>query len=200
MKNSIKILSLLSLACIILFSACQKENPKAEDKTNPGFESPWTETSSALGLYLQSDKQEPEKGILLGSKEILVKTFDSEEPVVMEVKRSSKNNNIYQGIPVSDVGPVGPVDPTAGCWKEFQAIYDSHIDEWQAWANKHCMPFMTCITIEKCGLSVLISVPPKTIKCIEVFQSIIELYSINPFPFGPDQYESKEVYEFIQRN
>lgn len=184
MKKFIKIGSILTLSLMFGLISCKKENVK-----------PDADQKELYSVKIQSVSPDgrPEKGIVIGSKEELSKAFSGDKEILL--KKAARKNNIYTLNP----DPVGPVtDPFKPCWDEIYAYRDANWDSWLAQANASCQTLHPCVTCPESGggLFVMFIVKPTSIKCIE---AATMHYELAKFKYGEEEYDSPEVYEFIQK-
>lgn len=159
---------------------------------------PQTQTKKfAVAIQMESQRTEPQKAILIGSKSELEAAAKNKKEV--KIIRVSDKNPVFMIAPkTGDTKPVDPVDPSAPCMEEIHAYYEAHYQEWLNQANTHCRDIPVCLSCPKAnfGLSVLYVIQPSSPKCY-VMQAELHI-TMTPFNFGEDDYDGPKVADFIQ--
>lgn len=194
MKKQIAKIGTLAVLLLMSFGCEKKElmNVEAADPKEEMF---------AVVTYVEDQKGNLEKAIIVGTKEELQKSLMGEGPTMLK-KGADRARILLPSVgPVGPVGPVEPVDPHQACWDEIMAYHAAHIDEWQAMANQTCQVIWRCLTCPNSGggLFMAFYIHPTNLRCnmVEAVK-LEEKFVLNPFNFDEDEYESDQVLEFIR--
>ncbi len=182
MKKFIKIGSILTLALMIGLISCKKENNVNPDK----------EKMFAVKIQISSPEGGQEKAIVIGTKKELGSAFNGEKGTLL--KRAARKNNVF----VLNPDPVGPdTDPFRECNIEINQRRDALWAGWLAQANATCQTQLQCITCPESGggLWVTFEIKPTSIKCRDIKYE----HALVQFNFSGNDYDNKEVYEYIQK-
>ena len=192
MKNTMKMLGMLALVVLSLAACRKKEDAKPQPQTTKQF---------AMAIQMQSQKSEPQKAILIGSKAELEAAAQNKEGVrVMRVSDRNPLFRIYVPPVTGDPNKPDPYNPETACWKEIHAYYEAHYGEWLAQANANCRDVYVCLSCPKTnfGLNVLYYIQPNSPKCL-VMEEEQHIVQMRPFDFGEEDYDTETVAAYIQR-
>lgn len=195
MKKFIKIGSILTLALMIGLISCKKEKnvkPDKEQKEQLYF------VKTEVPIVDPSGNERIEKGIIIGTKKELDMVLDS--------------SNGSTGVSMMVVGPHNyvfvvdrkPYDPKTECDMQIYNMKRAMWQQWQNEANETCTPVTNTLN---CSYPYYLFSEPQT---FTVYPSHVKCGSLKAFekikfPFdietddGDFDYDSKEVYEFIQK-
>jgi len=195
MKKQIATIGTLAFLLLMSFGCEKKElaTVEAEETKVEKF---------AVVTHVEDLKGNLEKAIIVGTKAELQKSLMGDRPATLK-KGSERANILIPSVvgPVGPVGPVDPVDPHAACWDEIMAYHDAHIAEWKALANQTCEVLWRCITCPNAGggLFMAFYIHPTNPRCnLMEAVKLEEKFTLNPFNFDEDDYESDQVLEFIR--
>lgn len=195
MKKFIKIGSILTLALMIGLISCKKENNVTPDKEQ---KEQMYVVKTQVPIVDRNGKKRIEKGIIIGTKKELDRVLDSSNGSTgVSMMVVGPNNHVF-------VVDKKPYDPKTECNMQIYNMKRAMWQQWQNEANETCTPVTNTLN---CSYPYYLFSEPQTFtvypsysKCgyIRVFEKIKFPFEVN-LGDGGFNYDSKEVYEYIQK-